>query len=106
MGSCCAKPTTRIITIGGIEVGISGLDEIVRDTYSTNETNEQRLKEALLTKVREHGNYVSPAREKLYEEGLLEEYRQFCATVKEAQKDQEHKKDSTKRRWFSWKRGE
>jgi hypothetical protein len=106
MGTCCEKPITRIITIGGIEVGIRGLDEIFRDTHVTNENDEHKLKEVLLSKVKVYGNYVSPGREEAYKEDLLREYRKFCLVVKEAQRDQECEMASTRRRWFPWKRGE
>jgi flavin-dependent dehydrogenase len=74
MGNCCAKPLFKIIKIGGIDVGIKGLEQAFEEVRAINEKNPDKLKELLLTKIKEYGNYVSRSRESIYKEDLFREY--------------------------------
>ncbi|RCK73325.1 MAG: hypothetical protein IGBAC_0171 [Ignavibacteriae bacterium] len=74
MGNCCAKPLFKIIKIGGVEVGIKGLDQAFDEVRATNEQDPDKIKELLLAKIKEYGNYVSQSRESVYKEDLFREY--------------------------------
>ena len=76
-GSCCPKPLTKIIKVGTFEAGIVGFEAIMKDLAESEWTDEQELAIQLLSKVREQGNYISPATEELYKLALLREFRLF-----------------------------
>ena len=105
MSNCCAKPRFRIIKIGGIEVGIKGLDQAFDDICSTNEQDPNKLKDALLTKIKEYGNYVAPSREDNYKQDILNEYNKFCASLQRVGEPQKDIKEPGKPNWLSFKRG-
>lgn len=77
MGSCCAKPITRIIKIGNSEAGILGLENILRNARTSGKTSDEELKTELLALARESGNYIAPGMETAYKEALLREYHDF-----------------------------
>lgn len=83
-GRCCDKHIAKVIQIGGIEVGISGLDEAFRDVYRSGIEDDDLLKNELLLKIKAYGNYVTLSREEIYKETLLKEYRNFQSAVQEA----------------------
>jgi hypothetical protein len=76
-GSCCPKPLAKIIKVGTLEAGIVGFEAIMRNLAESEWTDEQALATQLISKVREHGNYISPATEELYKLALLREFRLF-----------------------------
>jgi hypothetical protein len=78
MGSCCAKPTTRIIKIGTSDAGIIGLEEMFKNAYTSGKTSDEELKSELLALARDSGNYIATGMEQAYEDALLREYRSFC----------------------------
>lgn len=73
--------TVRRIGIGGITVGIIGLDEIFNEVKSSGETDEARLKDMIFEKVKA-GNYIAPGQEKDYREDLFDEYKVFTGQQK------------------------
>jgi len=74
---CCQKPLTKIIKVGTFEAGIVGLDSILQKLAERTSANEHDLANQLLSMVREHGNYISPATEDLYKAALLREFKLF-----------------------------
>jgi hypothetical protein len=76
-GSCCQKPFTKIIRVGTFEAGIVGYEAIMKNLAESEWTDEQELAIQLLSKAREHGNYINPATEELYKLALLREFRLF-----------------------------
>lgn len=85
MRSCCAT-RPRIIKVGGLEVGLTGLDDVLRQVYLTMaEADEGSLAEALLQGVKAN-NYVTPGREEAYQQALLREYRRFVAQVEQGKR--------------------
>jgi len=102
---CCAKPTSKIIKIGDVDVGIRGLEESFRDVYASRIEDETILKDTLLSKIREHGNFVTPKREEIYKEALYQEHKNFYAPVQqtpEARKEMQMADKKQKR--FSMKK--
>ncbi|MGB9773280.1 MAG: hypothetical protein ACP5JH_04620 [Bacteroidota bacterium] len=79
MGSCCAKPITKIIKVGDIDTGIIGLENALLNVYISGVDDEEQLKRELLLWIKMFGNYVSRSREEDYKQALLREYKRFCA---------------------------
>ena len=76
-----------IIKVGTSEAGIIGLKEALRDTYVSGIKEEDQLKAALLEKVKECGNYITPGTEISYKDALWREYRIYVrSTVTKANK--------------------
>ena len=106
MSNCCAKPISKIINIGGIEVDIKGLDNIFQDVYSSHYDNDEQLIRTLFQKLKEHGNYVSPKCEEMYKDGILREYRKFRGSVQKAIENREQTTTTQKkRRWYTLNKG-
>jgi len=80
-GRCCDRPIAKVIKIGGIDVGITGLERIMQNAYQSGIEDDENLKQELLAEVRAAGNYVTPSREEIYKETLLREYRKFQKAV-------------------------
>ena len=78
-GSCCSRPAVKKITVGAVEVGVMGLDEIFNEALASGLTDDQGLMERLVALARQQGNYISPSREALYGPALLGQYRAFQA---------------------------
>jgi len=69
--------------VAGIEIGLVGLEEVLRQVYLTQAgANEGDLAEALLQGIKAN-NYVAPGREEAYQQALLREYRRFVAQVEQ-----------------------
>jgi len=77
--SCCTKPVARIIKVAEFEVGLVGLDQALRNVYTSGATDEEQIKRDLLQWAREFGNYISPVNEFEYKQALMNEYRKFVA---------------------------
>lgn len=78
-GTCpCMNPNAmpRRIRVGGSEVGIVGLGEILAETAGLGLTEEARLKEELLERVSKRNWVPDTVREK-YADALLDEYKRF-----------------------------
>lgn len=65
------------INIKGSQIGIIGLDEVLKSAKDAQIVEEQSLKNYLLQKVKEQ-NYVPSSREQDYKDALFREYRRFC----------------------------
>jgi hypothetical protein len=79
-GACCSKPSVKTITVGTLEVGLMGLDEILSEAFRSGLRDEHLLKEKLIALSRQHGNYISPRSEGAYGTALLGEYQAFQST--------------------------
>jgi len=91
--SCCAKPVATIIRVGNFDAGIVGLEAALRDVYVSGVRDEERVKEDLLHKVKELGNYIASATEADYKNALLREYQDFVGKM-----DQKAKRGSSSHR--------
>lgn len=101
---CCSKPITRIIKIDGIETGIIGLKEILAQTYSSHFFKEEEIKNFLLQKAREYGNYVSSNREDAYKNALYVEYINFVNEIEKLKKDNEGDDKNQNMKWKIFKK--
>jgi len=73
-GISLGKVTTRKIEIGGTEIGINKLDDIIAEVRALGLGDEGAIAEALLRAARKH-NYVPTKRSAEYGEALLRAYR-------------------------------
>jgi hypothetical protein len=74
---CCANEALRrvkIIQINGVPTGIVMLEKIFEEVREMKITDETRIREALLEKVKVY-NYVPKSATEIYARTLLEEYR-------------------------------
>jgi len=79
---CCPKPKATIIKLGTFEAGILGLEEIFKGALASGNNDDQSLVRELVAAARQHGNYIAPRVEALYEAALLREYRLYCTNRK------------------------
>jgi hypothetical protein len=79
-GACCSRPAVETITVGTVEVGLMGLDEILSEAFRSGLRDEQSLNQTLIALSRQHGNYIGPHSEAAYGTALLDEYRSFQST--------------------------
>lgn len=73
---CCAADAMRRVKqvdVGGIVVGITMLEECVREVREMNLKNTKEISDLLLKKVKVY-NYIPTAAEVKYREALLREY--------------------------------
>jgi NAD-dependent dihydropyrimidine dehydrogenase PreA subunit len=68
---------SKLISIEGKLIGMTGLDEIFTELFEAGEKPSQELENRLLEKFKEH-NYIPKAKEQSYAQALLEEYEEFC----------------------------
>ncbi|MDI6894543.1 MAG: thioredoxin family protein [Bacillota bacterium] len=66
-------PGVRLVVVGGVEVGLIGLDEAFAELEAAGIVDPEGRKAFLLSRVKEK-NYVPGRREVAYAEALLEEY--------------------------------
>ncbi len=78
MGSCCAKPITRVIKVGNSEAGILGLEEMFKNARTSGKTSDEELKSELLALAKDYDNYIATSMEQAYKDAFLREYRNFC----------------------------
>jgi hypothetical protein len=65
---------TATLSVGGKDIGISCLDDVMAEVISLNIENEDEIKRELLNRVKER-DYIPPKAEGEYSEALLNEYR-------------------------------
>ena len=65
---------TSTLSVGGKDVGISCLDDVMNEVLSLNLTDETVIKRELLDRVKDR-DYVPSKAESEYAEALLDEYR-------------------------------
>jgi hypothetical protein len=76
LGPCCpaSKSGLRHIVIKGSPVGINGLDQIIEELKALDLTDEARIKQELVDRVKA-ANYVPKSVENDYKEALFRVYR-------------------------------
>ena len=65
---------TATQSVGGKDIGISCLDDVMNEVLSLNLGDEAEIKQELLDRIKER-DYVPPKAEGEYSEALLNEYR-------------------------------
>ncbi|QLH74596.1 MAG: hypothetical protein HPY73_03445 [Methanomassiliicoccales archaeon] len=74
---CCPSSAARMIRkvmIGGKEVGIAQLDQIISKISKMSLTDENELSSVLIKEVKIY-NYVPRSKENEYRKAVMEEYR-------------------------------
>ena len=75
IGPCCpGKSATKRLTIGGHQIGVSFLDQIIEKAMACLEASEEELKAILLREVKIY-NYVPSSAEGEYAEAIWEEFQ-------------------------------
>lgn len=70
MEPCCpGRTVTKRIAIGGREIGITGLDEILEVGFMLGLASEAVVRDAMMEELRSR-NYVPKGAEKEYEDGI------------------------------------
>ena len=73
-GACCpGKTITRLIMVGGQQVGIAFLDQIIEKALASEGTTEEELRAILLRELKVF-NYVPSSAEDEYLHGIWEEF--------------------------------
>ena len=65
---------TATLSVGGKDVGISCLDDVMNEVLSLNIEDDAEIKRELLNRIKER-DYVPPKAEEEYSEALLNEYK-------------------------------
>ncbi|MGD0818518.1 MAG: hypothetical protein ABR986_09020 [Methanomassiliicoccales archaeon] len=65
---------TATLSVGGKDVGISCLDDVMNEVLSLKLVHDTEIKRELLDRIKER-DYVPPNAEKEYSEALLNEYK-------------------------------
>ncbi|MGD9963476.1 MAG: hypothetical protein AB7S97_06235 [Thermoplasmata archaeon] len=74
-GTCCpGKDNARKITVGGHQIGVSFLDQIIERAMAHLDAPEEELKAILLREVKVY-NYVPSSVEDEYVDALWEEFK-------------------------------
>jgi NAD-dependent dihydropyrimidine dehydrogenase PreA subunit len=81
---------TKLLTIEGKQIGIVGLDEVLKEFYQTGEKPNEGLKNRLLNRLKQL-NYIPSAKEEAYSSVFLEEYAKFCD--RQTERTEEETKD-------------
>jgi hypothetical protein len=105
--ACCAKPIATIIQVGDFLAGIVGLEKAIQNVYILRLTDEQQIKNDLLQRVRDFGNYVTPSTEEDYKRALFREYKLYLNAIEQATRGraaelqkQPEKVQPAWKRWF------
>jgi len=71
---CCpGRTVTKRISIGGREIGITGLDDVLDAGFRVGLSSERAIRDAMMRELRER-NYVPRGAEKEYEDGIWEAF--------------------------------
>ena len=77
---CCAAAAARMIKKlvlpGGLQVGISNLENILKEVAQLKLADDEAIKKELLQRVKIY-NYVAPGAESDYSKALLKEYEKL-----------------------------
>lgn len=73
---CYKKPLSNILKVGGLEVGIAGLNDIMERALEQTAATDGELKRILLAKLKAH-NYVPPTSEDEYLSALWTEFKRL-----------------------------
>jgi len=80
-GPCCGPGSTRKIKIGGFDIGVVDLDNILMDVYSLGLEDDEKIKAEILKRAKGK-NYISESRELHYSNALMSEYKKFVIEKK------------------------
>jgi len=73
-GPCCpGKTATKRIAVGGQQIGIASLDQIIEKAFAAQGASEAELKSILLRELKIY-NYVPSSVEAEYLDGIWEEF--------------------------------
>jgi hypothetical protein len=73
----------KITLAGGLQVGIKNLRIILSEVAELKLTDNQDLKQQLLDRVKDNGNYVPPSAENEYTAALIRQYLQKYGETEE-----------------------
>lgn len=78
-GCCCCGGAVKSkqVDIGGVKVGIVGLDEIFSEVYGCKMEDEEGLKKELVKRAAIY-NYIPESVKEVYGNSLLREYKKYC----------------------------
>ncbi len=84
---CCAAAAARmvkkLVLPGDFQVGITNLENIIKEVANLKLVDDNAVKKELLKRVKIY-NYVAPSADNEYSEALLEEYkRHHCEIQRE-----------------------
>ncbi len=65
---------TATLSVGGKDVGISCLEDVMNEVLSMNISDEGEIKRELLKRVKDR-DFVPPTAEQEYSDALLDEYK-------------------------------
>ena len=72
-GACCpGKTDAKMLSIGGQQIGITHLDEIIEKALQMKDASDEELKTFLISQIKIY-NYIPPTVEKEYAEAALQE---------------------------------
>jgi hypothetical protein len=74
---CGFDPSIQRITVGGVQVGVAGLEDIFRSWLADGKKAKDLPKEQVLKAVRKH-NYIIPRLEEEYAEAIKARYAAYC----------------------------
>lgn len=69
-----SRITTKLITVGGKEIGINKLDQIISEVRAMDLPNDDAIMEELLKRAKAE-NYIPTSKNKDYADGLLKAYK-------------------------------
>lgn len=83
MGGCCEprSPRPKMFSVGGNNIGVFGLDEVIREVADLEPLTEDRRISELLSRFRRRNYFPDSARDK-YGEALLAEYKKHISEIK------------------------
>lgn len=77
--SCCGIRGLRRIRVGGVEIGLTGVDQTMETLFIEGfSSDDERLGKTFVERLREAGNYIPVTQEGLYAPVLIELFRTFC----------------------------
>jgi hypothetical protein len=74
---CSCKLPVKILKIGGIEVGFTGLNVAFEKVKELNISDHEKIKHELLLRTKYFGNYVPKEKEDSYKLVLFDEYNKY-----------------------------
>ena len=74
---CGFDPSVQRITVGGVSVGIAGLDGVFRNWQADGKKVQDLTKDLILEAIRQH-NYVIPRLEDEYTAAIKARYAAYC----------------------------
>ena len=73
---CGFDPSVQRITVGGVQVGVAGLEDIFRTWQAAGKKVQDLTKEQIIRAIRKH-NYIIPRLEDEYAEAIKARYAAY-----------------------------